>query len=102
MESIATILSPLSGRIAARTFSEISSFIKMISMAMAQRPGWVENLAGKMGGIPDLRRQQLMKLTAKVYTAELKRQGKSPKDLLRARDQPATRTSRSLESNRTR
>ncbi|QDT50102.1 hypothetical protein Pan258_41580 [Symmachiella dynata] len=74
VDNIAKILSPISGRIADRTFSEISTFLKMMSMAMTTRPGWVEKLSGKMGGIPDLRRTQLLKLTAKVYAAELKRQ----------------------------
>jgi len=74
VDNIAKILSPISGRIADRTFSEISTFLKMMSMAMTTRPGWVEKLSEKMGGIPDLRRTQLLKLTAKVYTAEMKRQ----------------------------
>ncbi len=78
VDSIAKFLSPLSARIADRTFTEISTFLKMMSMAMSTRPGWVEKLSEKMGGIPDLRREQLLQLTAKVYAAELKRRDQTP------------------------
>lgn len=81
VDSIAKILAPWSGRIADRTFGEISLFLRMMSMAMGKRPGWVEQIVGKLEGVPKLRREQLLKLTAQVYTAELKRQGKLPLDI---------------------
>lgn len=85
VDNIAKILSPLSGRIADKTFSEISLFLKMMAMAMGKRPGWVEKIVDKMDGIPELRRKQLLQLTANIYAAELKRQGRTPWD---AADKP--------------
>ncbi len=73
VESLAKILTPLSGRIADRTFSDISLFMKMMGMAMEKRPGWVEQIIGKMDGIPEMRRKQLLRLTARIYAAAIKR-----------------------------
>lgn len=72
VEAVAKVLSPLTVSLTDRTFTEISLFLKMMSMAMARRPDWVEQTVSKMDSVPDLRRQQVLMLTAHVYTAAQK------------------------------
>lgn len=72
VEAVAKVLSPLTVSLTDRTFTEISLFLKMMSMAMARRPDWVEQTVNKMDSVPDLRRQQVLLLTAHVYTTAQK------------------------------
>jgi hypothetical protein len=70
---VARIFSPLTVAMTDRTFSEISLFLKMMSLAMARRPDWVEQIAAKMDGVADLRKTQVLELTSQVYAAAQKR-----------------------------
>jgi hypothetical protein len=72
------VLSPLTGAMADRTFTEMSLFLRMMSLAMTRRPSWVEQIAGQMEGVADVRRQQLRQVTTQVHNAERKRQGLAP------------------------
>lgn len=73
IDVVARIFSPLTVAMTDRTFSEISLFLKMMSLAMARRPDWVEQIAGKMDGVADLRKTQILELTSQVYAAAQKR-----------------------------
>jgi hypothetical protein len=73
IDVVAKIFSPLTVAMTDRTFSEISLFLKMMSLAMQRRPDWVEQIAGKMDGVADVRKTQILELTSQVYTAAQKR-----------------------------
>jgi hypothetical protein len=73
VDVVAKIFSPLTVAMTDRTFSEISLFLKMMSLAMSRRPDWVEEIAGKMEGVPDIRKDQILELTAQVHTAAQKK-----------------------------
>jgi hypothetical protein len=73
IETVAKVLSPVTGPMVDRNFTEMSLFLKMMSLAMTRRPGWVEQLAGKLDGITEKSRTELMKVTSDVYAAEAKR-----------------------------
>jgi len=45
----------------------------MMSLAMSRRPDWVEQLTGKMNGIPEVRKQQLLDLTSSVHVQAVQR-----------------------------
>lgn len=72
IEAIARFISPISNRIADRNFEEISLFVKMMSMAMEQQPGWVEQLTRKIEGVPVADIDELLKLTATLYVDKVK------------------------------
>ena len=63
----ARIISPVSNMIIDKNFHEVSLFIHLMNRSMSEHPEWVEQLAGKMDGVMDIRKQQLLKLTSKVY-----------------------------------
>lgn len=69
----AKIFSPLTVTMTDRTFTEISMFVRMMSLAMTRRPDWVEQIAEKLDGIPELRRKQLLELAARMHTEALHR-----------------------------
>jgi hypothetical protein len=99
VEAVAKVLSPITVSLTDRTFTEISLFLKMMSMAMARRPDWVEETAAKMDSVSDLRRQQLLSLTAQVYSAAQKQalanaQAAHEKELQAAGGKPAEETSK--------
>lgn len=71
--TIAKALSPVSNLIVDHNFREISLFLHMMSLAMAKQPGWVERLADRLDGVRDVRKKQLLKLTAQVYVTARKR-----------------------------
>lgn len=74
IDVVAKIFSPLTVSLCDSTFSEISLFLKMMSAAMVRRPDWVEELVGKMDGVLERRRTELLRLTSQVYTAHQKQQ----------------------------
>jgi hypothetical protein len=74
VQTVAKILSPVTFVIVDRNFREISLFVHMMSVSMARQPGWVEQLAGKLEGTLEVRKTQLVELTAKVYVAARKRE----------------------------
>jgi hypothetical protein len=74
VDTAAKIVSPVSNMIADRNFQEISMFVHMMSVAMSRQPGWVESISKKLDGILEVRRSQLLKVTARVYVAARKRE----------------------------
>jgi hypothetical protein len=74
VDVVARIFSPLTITMTDRTFCEISLFLKMISLAMSRRPDWVEQIAGKMEGVADVRKEQVRELATQVYTLSQKRE----------------------------
>ncbi len=73
VDVVSRIFSPLTVSMTDRTFTEISLFLKMISTAMARRPDWVEQIADKMDGVPDIRKTQVLELNAQVHSGAQKR-----------------------------
>jgi len=73
VDTAAKIVSPVSNLIIDRNFHEVSLFLHMMSLAMARQPGWVEHIAGKLEGVLEIRKGQLLDVTAKVYVGTHKR-----------------------------
>jgi hypothetical protein len=93
VEAIAKVLSPITVVMTDRTFSEISLFLRMMSLAMQRRPDWVEQIVNKMEGVPELRKTQLLALTAQVYNASQKRAlANAGKDFTEPAGRPAAGT----------
>lgn len=67
VETIARIISPVTNRIADKNFEEVSLFLRMMDVAMARQPGWVENIAHRLEGVLPERDDELLELTAAVY-----------------------------------
>ena len=67
--TIAKLISPVSNQIIDRNFQEICLFIHVMWHAMMKQPGWVEQIAGRMDGVHEARKDELVKLTADVYVA---------------------------------
>jgi hypothetical protein len=67
VETVAKLISPLSNVIIDRNFQEISLFIHVMWLAMGRQPGWVEQIATKLDGVDDQRREELVRLTARIY-----------------------------------
>lgn len=78
VETVAKVLSPVTGSMADRTFTEMSLFLRMMSLAMTRRPSWVDQIAGQLEGVADVRKQQLRQVTVQVHNSERKRQGLPP------------------------
>lgn len=78
VETVAKVLSPVTGAMADRTFTEMSLFLRMMSLAMTRRPTWVDQIAGQLEGVVEIRKQQLREVTLHVHNAERKRQGLPP------------------------
>jgi hypothetical protein len=74
IDVVARIFSPLTVKMTDRTFTEISLFLKMMSMAMSRRPDWVEHITEKMDGVAELRKEQVLELSTQVYTAAQNRE----------------------------
>ena len=77
VETAAKLISPVSNLIIDRNFQEISLFLNLMSMAMARRPGWVENIASKLEGLEKTRRKELLDLTKNVYISSRKRDARN-------------------------
>jgi hypothetical protein len=73
IDVVSKIFSPLAITMTDRTFTEISLFLKMMSLAMTRRPDWVERITEKMDGVADIRKDQVLELSAQVYAAARKR-----------------------------
>ncbi len=80
VETAAKVISPMTNKIIDRNFEEIGLFAHMMSEGMQGQPGWVEDLAGRLDGILERRRGELLQVTAKVYVTrkklELAREGR--------------------------
>ncbi|HLJ09833.1 MAG TPA: hypothetical protein VKU82_01520 [Planctomycetaceae bacterium] len=73
IDVVARIFSPLTVAMTDRTFTEISLFLKMMSSAMVRRPDWVERITERMDGVDDIRKEQVLELSAQVHTSAKKR-----------------------------
>ncbi len=91
VETAAKIISPVSNVIADRNFREISLFVQMMSLAMTNRPGWVEHLATRLEGVLAIRKAQLVELAEHVNKAERKRQRSAGEDVSARGAQPSIR-----------
>jgi hypothetical protein len=74
IDVVARIFSPLTVKMTDRTFTEISLFLKMMSLAMSNRPDWVERITEKMDGVPDLRKEQVLDLSSQLYATARSRE----------------------------
>ena len=74
IDVVARIFSPLTVKMTDRTFTEISLFLKMMSMAMSRRPDWVEHITEKMEGVADVRKEQILELSSQVFTTAQNRE----------------------------
>ena len=70
----AKLISPVSHAMADRNFREVSLWVAMMNVGMIQQPGWIEQLAGKMDGVLEVRRGQLLKLALQTNIAARKRE----------------------------
>ena len=70
----AKLISPVSHAIADRNFREVSLWVAMMNVGMVQQPGWIEQLAGKMEGVLEVRRGQLLKLALQTNIAARRRE----------------------------
>ena len=48
-------------------------FVRMMSLAMSRRPDWVEQIAAKMTGVPEVRRQQMLDLSSAMHVRAIQR-----------------------------
>lgn len=74
VETAAKVISPVTNKVIDRNFEEIGLFAHMMSEGMRNQPGWVEDLAGRLDGIPERRRADLLQVTAKAYVTEKRRE----------------------------
>ncbi|MFN7802741.1 MAG: hypothetical protein ACK5TO_01925 [Planctomycetaceae bacterium] len=73
LDVAAKVFSPLTVTLTDRTFTEVSMFVRMMSLAMSRRPDWVEQVAAKMNGVPELRKQQMLDLTSAMHVRAIQR-----------------------------
>ena len=64
----AKVISPVTNGIMDRNFVEISIFLQMMSTAMQRQPDWVEQVAGRMDGVLDDSKRQLVTVTHQVHS----------------------------------
>ncbi len=74
IETAAKVISPVTNMVIDRNFEEIGLFVHMMTLAMRNQPGWVENLTGQLDGILERRKPELLEVTAKAYVAHRRRQ----------------------------
>ena len=70
----AKVISPLSHAIADRNFREVSLWVAMMNVGMVQQPVWIEQVAGKMDGVLEVRRSQLLKLALQTNLTARRRE----------------------------
>jgi len=70
----AKVISPVSHAMADRNFREVSLWLTMMNVGMVQHPEWVEQIAGKMEGVLEIRRGQLLNLALQANIAARKRE----------------------------
>jgi hypothetical protein len=74
VETAAKVISPVTNTVIDKNFEEIGLFAHMMSVGMQTQPGWVEDLAGRLDGILERRRSELLQVTAKAFVANRKRE----------------------------
>lgn len=73
VETAAKIVSPVTNLIVDRNFRDVAMWGHFMSVAMERQPGWVEHVTRQLEGIPEARRDELLKLTARMYVRARKR-----------------------------
>lgn len=69
VETVAKLIAPVSYKIADRNLEEISLFTRMMSIGMSEHPGWVQQMAGRLDGVIAGRPEELLLVTADVYSS---------------------------------
>ena len=67
VEAVARAISPVSNRLADRNFEEVSLFIRMMSVAMTNRPDWVGSLSARLSTVGEEQRRGLSHLAATLH-----------------------------------
>jgi len=67
IEAVSRMMTPVTVVLTDRTFCEVSLFLKLMSIAMAKRPDWVEQVTAKMQGVTPEQRTEFLALAAHVY-----------------------------------
>ena len=70
----AKLISPVSHAMADRNFREVSLWVAMMNVGMVQHPEWIEQIAGKMDGVLEVRRSQLLKVALQANVAARRRE----------------------------
>lgn len=98
VEAVSKMMTPVTTVLTDRTFGEVSLFLKLMSIAMAKRPDWVEQVAGKMQNLKADQRSDFLALAAHVYVNS--NRDIIAKALQTKGDQPARVTEASAETPR--
>ena len=75
LDAAAKVFSPLTVNLTDKTFTEVSAFVRMMSLAMSRRPDWVEQISQKMDGVADLRKKQLVDLSLAAHNQAVRKAG---------------------------
>ena len=75
LDAAAKVFSPLTVNLTDKTFTEVSAFVRMMSLAMSRRPDWVEQISQKMDGVADLRKKQLVDLSLAAHHPAIRKAG---------------------------
>ena len=67
VEAVARAISPVSNKLADRNFEEVSLFIRMMNVAMADQPAWVKDLSTRLTDVTDEGRSSLVQLASTVH-----------------------------------
>lgn len=70
----AKLISPVSHAMADRNFREVSLWVAMMNVGMVQHPDWIEQLVGKMDGVLEVRRSQLLNVALQANIAARRRE----------------------------
>ena len=70
VETVAKVISPMSNRVLDKNFEEVSVFARMMQVAMAHQPGWIEQTSGKLDNVPADQVESLLRITAKIYAQQ--------------------------------
>lgn len=75
LDAAARVFSPLTVNLTDKTFTEVSAFVRMMSLAMSRRPDWVEQISQKMDGVADIRKKQLVDLSLSAHNESVRKAG---------------------------
>ncbi len=67
VETAAKLISPISNAIADRNFREVSLFLRTMSTAMEQQPGWVEQISLRLDKVPPETAVEIMEVTVDMH-----------------------------------
>ena len=73
VEATARVISPVSNRIADKNFEEVCLFLRMMSEAMWNKPGWCESVGRGLVGVDERKIEDFLTCCAEVRAGELRR-----------------------------